>query len=263
MKVGMPALIEYNTLEENLILCKKLNFDFIELNMNFPYNTIDNLDAVYIKKLQKENNIFFTMHMPDDADIASFYEQVRMGYVKLFSDTIKWCEKSGVKLLNMHLCQGAHMTLPDSIVYINEKYCEEYVNNFLNSIKIIQKLAEDADVTVCIENSSNFKYNYSKKILENVLKLKNINITWDVGHDYISSYTDYDVIKMYLNRVKHMHLHDANKKSDHLVLYDGEIDIDNRLKFANQNNISVLIEVKSSEALKKSKERFNENYILS
>ena len=40
MKIGMPALIELDTIEQNIDLCKYLNLDFIELNMNFPYNMI-------------------------------------------------------------------------------------------------------------------------------------------------------------------------------------------------------------------------------
>ena len=38
MKIGMPALVEYNTLDELVNLCLKLKLDFIELNMNLPYN---------------------------------------------------------------------------------------------------------------------------------------------------------------------------------------------------------------------------------
>ena len=37
MKLGMPQLFEFDTIEENLILCKELGLDFIELNLNFGY----------------------------------------------------------------------------------------------------------------------------------------------------------------------------------------------------------------------------------
>ncbi len=36
MKLGMPTLIELNTLEDNAKLCKELGLDFIEINMNLP-----------------------------------------------------------------------------------------------------------------------------------------------------------------------------------------------------------------------------------
>ena len=34
---GMPTLIELNSIKENVELCKELNLNFIELNMNMPY----------------------------------------------------------------------------------------------------------------------------------------------------------------------------------------------------------------------------------
>ena len=37
---GMPTLIELNSIKENVELCKELNLNFIELNMNMPYCTI-------------------------------------------------------------------------------------------------------------------------------------------------------------------------------------------------------------------------------
>ena len=35
IKIGMPQLYEFDTIEENLVLAKKLGVDFIELNLNF------------------------------------------------------------------------------------------------------------------------------------------------------------------------------------------------------------------------------------
>ena len=261
MKIGMPALIEYNTVEDNVLLCKKLGFDFIELNMNFPYNMIENLDPSYIKKLSSQNNIKFTMHMPDDADIGSFYPDVRNAYVKLFLDTIKWANEADITLINMHIVKGAHMTLPDKKVYINEKYSDEYNNNFISSLKIISQEAVKNNIFICIENSSNFELEYVQHILDKALYLDNIYLTWDVGHDYISNYTDKDVLFKYKNRIKHMHLHDANKDSDHLALFEGDLNIRELLKFANKNNLSTLVEVKNIIELTKSKEQLNKNLV--
>ena len=36
MDFGMPVLIELDSIESNCRLCRKLDLDFIELNMNFP-----------------------------------------------------------------------------------------------------------------------------------------------------------------------------------------------------------------------------------
>ena len=37
MKLGMPQLYEFDSIEDNLKLAKELNLDFIELNLNFGY----------------------------------------------------------------------------------------------------------------------------------------------------------------------------------------------------------------------------------
>lgn len=250
MKLGMPALIEFNTIEENIELCKELELNFIELNMNFPYNMIDNIKASYLRKLS--DRFEFTMHMPDDADIASFYKDVRCGYLKLFLDTIEWAKEAKVNILNMHIPKGAHMTLPDKKVYINEKYSEEYIQNFIESIKIISDLASKYGILICIENSSNFELNYVQKILDKVLLLDNIFLTWDVGHDYISNYSDKKVLMKYMNKIRHMHLHDAKQSKDHLILSVGELNIKECINFACEHNLTTLIEVKSKDALVKS-----------
>lgn len=257
MKIGMPALIEFNTIEENIELCKKLNLNFIELNMNFPYNMINNVDPIYLRNLSQEKNIEFTIHMPDDADTASFYDDIRHGYLKLFTDTIKWAKNANVKLLNMHIAKGAHMTLPDRKIYINEKYSDEYVAKFLDSIKVISEAASKYNTMICIENSGNFGLNYVQKILDKSLSFDNIFLTWDVGHDYISNYSDKEVLLKYKDKIKHMHLHDASGSKDHLVLKEGSLDIENRIDFASKHNLTILIEVKSTEALIKSVQNIN------
>ena len=257
INIGMPSLIELDTIEENTELCKELGFNFIELNMNFPYNMIDKIDPSYLRNLAMKNNIEFTMHMPDDADTASFYDEVKKGYLKLFIDTIKWARESNVKLLNMHIAKGAYMTLPDKKVYINEKYSDEYISSFLNSMKVISEAAKKNEIIVCIENSSNFGLNYVQKILEESLLLDNIFLTWDVGHDYISNYSDKKTILNHKNKIRHMHLHDASQNNDHLALNEGELNIIEHINFASNHKLSMLVEVKSKEALIKSVQWLN------
>ncbi len=174
MKLGMPALVEYTTINELVDLCLKLNLNFIEFNMNLPYNFIQNLNPAEVRKISENTNIEFTMHMPDDADLGTFYESVRRGYVELFSDTIDWAKESGVKLLNMHIIEGAKMTLPDKKVYIYEQYSEEFQNNFIKSISVLSQKARDNNIILAIENSSNFGKTYIQKALDKAILYPNI-----------------------------------------------------------------------------------------
>ena len=44
MDFGMPTLIENKDLGENIALCKELDLQFVELNMNFPMYQIPQLE---------------------------------------------------------------------------------------------------------------------------------------------------------------------------------------------------------------------------
>jgi sugar phosphate isomerase/epimerase len=77
-------------------------------------------------------------------------------------------------------------------------------------------------------------------------------LTWDVGHDAKADYREQPILMHYQDRIKHMHLHDCMGNSDHKTLYTGDVPINERIRFAYQKDLSVVIEVKTSEALKES-----------
>ena len=209
MKIGMPALVEYNTLNKLVDLCLKLKLDFIELNMNLPYNFIESIKPEDLKKIAKETKIEFTMHMPDDADLGTFYKSVRKGYVELFSDTMDWAKEAGVKLLNMHIIEGAKMTLPDNRIYIYEQYSDEFKNNFVESISMLSEKAVKSNLILAIENSSNFGKSYIQQALNKSIQYPNIKLTWDTGHDAVSKFTDKGYLMLHENKFSHMHLLDV------------------------------------------------------
>ena len=259
MMLGMPALVEYTSLNQLLELCMKLKLSFIELNMNLPYNFIQKLPPNELKKITRDTNIKFTMHMPDEADIGSLYESVRAGYEQLFSDTIEWAKEAGVQLLNMHIIEGSKMTLPDKKIYIYDKYSEEFTNNFIKSIKTLSNKAQKNNIILAIENSSNFGNKYIQDALDIALTYPKIKLTWDTGHDSVSNFKDQIYLMENREHIAHMHLHDAKGSHDHQVLFEGELDIKKLLNFAQSMNIKTLIEVKTEEALIKSIDNLNNN----
>lgn len=259
MKLGMPALVEYSSIDQLVELCMKLKLNFIELNMNLPYNFIHNLNPTKLKNITKETNIEFTMHMPDEADLGSFYFSVREGIIKLFQDTIDWAKEAGVGLLNLHIIEGGRMTLPDKKVYIYEQYSEEFTDNFIESIDILSKKAQKNNIVLAIENSSNFGKKYIQNTLNKALLYPNVKLTWDTGHDAASNFTDKEYLMAHKDHIAHMHLHDAIGKNNHQVLFEGELNIIELLQFAKSQNIKALIEVKTEEALIKSINNLSKN----
>lgn len=261
-KIGMPALVEYTSLTHLVDLCIELKLDFIELNMNLPYNFIQNINPAELKKIKKETNIEFTMHMPDEADLGTFYESVREGFVKLFLDTLDWSYEAGINLLNLHIIEGAKMTLPNKKVYIYDKYSDEYLNSFIKSIEILSGRANKYDITLSIENSHNFGKTYIQGVLNKAITYPNIFLTWDTGHDAVSNFTDKQYLMKNANKIAHMHFHDAKGQSDHQVPFDGELNISELINFAKEKDISMLIEVKTKDALKRSVEILRSNKII-
>ena len=92
---GMPTLIELNSLKENVELCKKLNLDFIELNMNIPFCTVLGYDEKndfekselenFINELnfyQNEFGIYFTIHLDENFNFADMNPYVRNAYLQ-------------------------------------------------------------------------------------------------------------------------------------------------------------------------------------
>lgn len=55
-KLGMPTLIEFNSIEENINLCSSLGLDFIELNMNLHYCMPENNKISNLKKIIEVTN---------------------------------------------------------------------------------------------------------------------------------------------------------------------------------------------------------------
>ncbi|QVK17834.1 sugar phosphate isomerase/epimerase [Mycoplasmatota bacterium] len=252
LKYGMPSLVEFNSIEENVLFCKKLQLDFVELNMNMFYCLPENNNIKKINLLRDKYQIDFTMHFPEEIDFGTFYEEVQDANIALFQRYVEYGAKIGVETINVHLLPGVRITLPDKIVWSYEKNIDKYITNLTEAFKKLIAIAKPYHIKVCIENTR------VPSFLENVfLKLKNIEdlyFTYDIGHDAKSNYNVEPIYQKLGEKVKHMHLHDYDKVTDHQVLFKGIINLYDKLEFAKRNQMRVVIEVKTTEALKKSVE---------
>jgi sugar phosphate isomerase/epimerase len=254
----MPALIEYSSLEENVALCTRLGFDFIELNMNMPYSFPENLPAEKVREAAETNGIEFTLHAHDEVDLASFHDSVREGHVRRCAQALEWCAESGAKLLNIHINRGVYFTLPNRQVWIYDQYRDQFKETLLESMAYLIDLGRSNGVTVCTENSSNFHLPFVTDALEELARLDGFSITWDTGHDAKVAYAERPILMRHKDRITHMHLHDYDGKSDHQVLMTGEIDIPGMLDFAQERNARVLVETKTAMSLQQSMGRLKQ-----
>jgi sugar phosphate isomerase/epimerase len=252
MKLGMPTLVEYTSITENVELCRKLGLDFIELNMNLPICIPEFLSYSELRHYKEQYGMDFTIHLPEELDLSSYHPSIRKGHLERCKQAMEWANLSGIKTLNMHLNNGIYFTLPQTRVWINEQYEPEFLELLYESYIELYHLATTFEVELCIENTGNFHMPYIRIALEKLSIFNNFYLTWDVGHDAKAGFREESIFAHFNHRVRHMHLHDYNGKSDHQSLYTGIVPINDRLHFAQKNDLSVVIEVKTSESLAES-----------
>lgn len=250
--LGMPALIEMPDLSDLVDLCQELELSFIELNMNMPENCPEALDPTDLRDVTSSTGIEFTLHSPDELDLGSLHPTVRAGHLDRMREALGWCAQAGARAMNVHISPGIYFTLPDRRVWIYERYVDEFTSNLWSAYRDILPLAAASGVDICTENVNNFDLPFIAQAIEELCFLDTFHLTWDVGHDARSGFREREVMLRHEDRVRHMHLHDYNGRSDHQVPGTGLIDIPAMLDFARRKNIRVLVEVKDERSLRAS-----------
>lgn len=274
MQFGMPTLIENHTLEDNICLCKKLNLQFLELNMNFPEYQIHRLeDTDDFYRAADKAGLYYTIHLDENLNVADFNRLVANAYLETVRRTIavakkllplrdKYGEKSQPLVVNMHMNHGIYITLPDRKVQMYDRDFDVYFKSFIKFRALCEEWIDDSDIAVCIENTDGFR-EYEKRAVEYLLESPKFGLTWDIGHSKAVGETDVPFIMEHSDKLRHFHIHDGIAENDkqkgcnHLALGDGEINIQERLSTADDRNARCVLETKTILALKKSVEYLN------
>ncbi len=288
MQFGMPTLIENRTLEDNIALCGRLGLKFIELNMNFPEYQVEALERTdELIEAADKKGIYYTIHLDENLNIADFNTLVTDAYLETVRRTIEvakkllclrdkyGCDKSGKAgqpeiagkpdkpgdhetcrqplTVNMHMNHGIFITLPNKKVQMYERDFETYMASYRVFRERCEAWIGDADVKIVVENTDGFR-EYEKKAIEYLLESPCFGLTWDIGHSKAVGEKDVPFIMDHSEHLIHFHIHDGseNPPKNHLALGDGEIDIDARLKLAEERNARCVLETKTIAALEKS-----------
>lgn len=269
MDYGMPNLIENETLEQDISLCKKLGLNFIELNTNFPEYQIEKLEDTYrLISLAEEAGIYYTIHIDENLNVADFNPIVRAAYLETVSRTIEvaralaplkkkyYTSDSYAKLpmtINMHMNHGIVVTLPEKKVLVYEKRFEEYMENFRRFRELVEEWIKEDEIQIAIENTDGFR-DFEKKAIEYLLQSDKFVLTWDIGHSKATDEYDEPFIRKNKDKLKHFHIHDGmtNPPKNHLALGTGKIDLFNRLQLARDCNARCVLETKTITALEHS-----------
>lgn len=262
MTYGMPTLIEFDTLEENAILCHKLGLKFIELNMNLPQYTENKLKEIgFLKALSEEYGMFYTIHLDENLNVCDFNSRVGRAYEETVYEIIEAALTLGAPLINMHMHNGIFVTLPDRQVYLYEKYKEIYLEKLIAFRDHCSKLIGNNNLLVSMENTGGF-HPFQKEGIEEMLKSPVFSLTWDIGHSHAAGGEDEIFILSHKDRLKHFHIHDASGKKNHLTLGTGDIKLQEKLSLAVETGSRCVLETKTSVSLSESVAWLRERELL-
>lgn len=193
MQFGMPTLIENRTLLDNVNLCKSLNLQFIELNMNFPEYQVDKLEQIDdLIRIAESAGIYYTIHLDENLNIADFNPLVTEAYLETVRRSIEVAKKllplrnhygdpDQPLILNMHMNHGIFITLPDRKVQMYDRDFDTYMDSYATFRSLCEKWISDSDIIITVENTDGFR-EYEKKAIDYLLESQFFGLTWDIGH---------------------------------------------------------------------------------
>lgn len=255
MKFGLPTFIECKSLAEHFEIARELGLDFVELNMSFPQYLPARLDADEVNRLQAESEAFLTIHADEQLNPFDFNPRVSECYFQVMRDTIRFAKATSARVINMHLFRGTYVTLPGKIVMLTDVYREKYLSMVREFIRMCENEIGESPIKICIENLNGFT-EAQLSAIELFMQSDVFCLTLDTGHEYCRGNFDSHLYRTYPERLRHMHLHDAVGKSDHLPLGKGEINLREKLAQLAEGG-TCLIEVKTVEGLKESLKYLN------
>ena len=251
---GMPTMLELEGLEANVQLCQAMGLEFVEINMNMPEYQVEALDPEYLRGLMKDYGIYFTFHMADNLDIANFQREVREVNVSIVRRTLEFAMAIKSPSVNMHMQKGVLFTLPSGKVYIYDKYLKRYMTYVKEFGQEMDALLAGSDLKLVVENTGDFNLDFIQRSSQALINFSNIGMTYDIGHDFSSFGNDREFILNNLAKITHMHLHDAEGEKDHLVLGEGQMQLERYIGFAKNFEIRCVIETKTVDSLRRSVE---------
>ena len=256
MDFGMPTLLETPTIESAASLCASLGLRFLELNMNLPqYHSIWE-NVCTLRQTTDRLGIYYTIHLDENLNPFDFNDLVAAAWTETALRTIGAAKELCAPIVNMHLSPGVYFTLPDQKVYLYRAYRDDYLRRVYAFRDNCDAAIGNAAITLCIENTNGYT-DFQLEALSILLESPHFGLTLDVGHNCSAGNVDEQWIRK-SKRLRHIHLHDAKGKTNHLPLGDGELDTRQYLNLAKTQNCRVVLETKTVDGLKRSCEFINE-----
>jgi len=253
---GMPSLAEFDSMEENAALCRRLGLRFIEANMNLPCFQPERLE--YAVRTAAAYGVGVTLHADENFAPADFNSLLANAHIETFRRTLRLARRLDIEKVNMHLNKGVYFSLPEGKLYLHGKYRSAWMER----MRVLRSMCDaelgGSGVRVCVENTDGW-VDHQIEALRFLLESDVFCLTWDIGHSSTSDSGDESILDSYSHRILHYHIHDALGRRCHLPLGAGKLDLSEYLKKAQRCGASCVLETKSPEGIALSVEWLNRN----
>ena len=247
----MPTLIELPSVDANFALCRELGLRFVEVNMNLPQYQAEVFPLRECRAWACDHGLGITIHLDENLSVCDFNPLVAGAYTDTVLRAIEIAQLLSATVVTMHLSDGVYFTLPDRRVFLFEAYNDAYMTALIRFRDRCTAAIGASGLSICVENCGCF-LKFQRHAIEALLKSPVFGLTYDIGHDHTAGCADEAFILSNTNKLRHMHIHDATRTQNHLILGDGEIDIEAKLDIARRRRCGCVVEAKTAEGLRRS-----------
>ncbi|WP_048085791.1 sugar phosphate isomerase/epimerase family protein [Archaeoglobus veneficus] len=226
-------------------------FSHIELLMDHPYYSLENLSYAEVLELKGSYDLEVLLHAPaTSTNFISTSSLMRKASYAELERTMSFAERCEAKLVTVHIGWNPGFITARGFVFQEEIYSR---HNYEVLTREFYAFAKYYGEMLAIENTIRFDESLSRA-LEFLLENTDVALTFDIGHYYAKG--DHDVFLRHFDRVRNIHLHDNNGEIDsHLPLGHGNVDLS---IIPNSYEGYATIEVRDEEAILESKRYFEE-----
>lgn len=175
------------------------------------------MSAGRLNALKRKYGVYFTIHLDENLNVCDFNPLVSGAYLQTVRDCVRLGLAIGAPIINMHLHKGIYITLPDRRTYLFAQYEREYTQGILSLIRLCEGVIGGGPLLVAVENTDGFAA-HEKTAVERLLQSPVFALTLDVGHSHAVGDIDLPFYGRHEGKLRHIHLHDASGKSNHLPL---------------------------------------------
>ena len=252
--IGYAASINETNILDSLNFALENGFGAVEINMNmkcfFPENYSEE-EIFKILEFKEKNNLEITFHAPEDIFLLNLHEKVRRAGIDRLKEIIDFAKKIQASRITIHVGPTPYFTLTEGKAYLEELYYDEYKAILRDTLIELVDYCDDK-VKLCVENSGRFPEKLVQEVLRELLVNSKLCLTWDIGHSYTNVYNELEFFKANMNKVRTVHLHDVNEKSDHQIIGNGYLNFEEYMNFIGDKDIVYIIEVRPKENALKS-----------